>query len=80
MAFKYKIDVIKALNDRGYNFYNLRRDKLLSVQTVTNIRDGQVVGIKSLDTLCKLLNCDIGDIIEYVPDDLVDFYDAAHTK
>lgn len=34
-----------------------------------SIRTGKVVGITSLDKLCKLLGMQPGDIIEWVQDD-----------
>lgn len=69
MALKYKIDVLSALKASGYSTYQIRKDKLLSESTVQKLRNKLPVSWENLETLCKLLNMQIGDIIEYVPDE-----------
>lgn len=66
---KYKIDVLGELKSIGYTTYSIRRDKLLGERAVQQIRDDKVVGTTSLDKLCKLLNMQPGDIIEWVDDE-----------
>ena len=46
----------------------LRRDRLLSESTIQKFRTGQIISSDNLDNLCKLLECQPGDILEYVPD------------
>ena len=65
MALKYKIDVLEALKIKGYSSYSLRKEKLLSESTIQKLRSGEGVSWDNLDTLCKLLECDISDILEY---------------
>ena len=67
--FKYKIDVLQSLKNKGYNTYQIRAQKLLNEGTLTDIRNDKVVGIKSLDKICNLLDCQIGDIIEHIKDE-----------
>lgn len=67
--FKYKIDVLQSLKDRGYSTYQIRVQKLLNERTLTDIRSGKVVGIHTLDKICNLLDCQIGDIIEHIKDE-----------
>lgn len=69
MALKYKIDVLSALKAAGYNTTRLRKEKLLSESTIQKFRNKLPVSWENLETLCKLLNMQIGDIIEYVPDE-----------
>lgn len=64
---EFKIDVLKALKEKGYNTNILRKEKLLSQSTLTGIRAGKVPTAK-LDTLCKLLELQPGSIIRYVSD------------
>lgn len=66
MAIKYKLDVITALKDVGYSTYKLRKDKILSESTLQKFRDGEMVSYENLNRICFLLNCQPGDIIEYV--------------
>lgn len=37
--------------------------------TVNKLRKGERVNTDTIDLLCKLLQCQPGDIMEYVPDD-----------
>ena len=67
--FRYKIDVLQALKDKGYNqTYLYRNPSVLGQKTIQDMRKGIVVGIKSLDKICKLLELQPGDIIEWIPD------------
>ena len=65
MALKYKINVLEALKEKGYSSYILRKEKLLSESTVQKLREGEGVAWDNLETLCRLLDCDIGDMLEY---------------
>jgi putative transcriptional regulator len=65
MALKYKLDVLDALKEKGYSSYTLRKEKLLSESTIQKLRAGEGVSWDNLDTLCKLLDCDIGTLLEY---------------
>lgn len=65
MALKYKVDVLEALKEKGYSSYTLRKEKLLSESTIQKLRNGEGVAWDNLDTLCTLLECNIGDILEH---------------
>ena len=65
MALKYKLDILEALKEKGYSSYSLRKEKLLSESTIQKLRSGEGVSWDNLDTLCKLLECDIADILAY---------------
>lgn len=68
MPIKYKINVLNELKAAGYNTNRLRKEKLLSEGTIQNIRDGRIINAANLAKICKLLNCQPGDIMEYVED------------
>ena len=65
MPIKYKIDVLAALKEKGYSTYKLRTEKLFGERTIQKIRNGEIVNAENLALLCKLLECQPGDIIEY---------------
>ena len=65
---EFKIDIIQALKDKGYNSTRIRKEKILSESTLTLIRRG-VVPTAKIDTLCCLLDRQPGSIIRYVPED-----------
>ena len=61
----YKIDVLKALKEKGYNTTKLRKDKLLAESTIQQLREGKLVSWTNIDRLCTLLDCQVGDIVEH---------------
>jgi putative transcriptional regulator len=69
MPVQYKMDILAALKGRGYSTYRIRKDKLLSESTVQKLRSGEGVSWENISTLCKLLNCQPGDIMEYAEDE-----------
>lgn len=66
---RYKIDVLKELKNNGYSTYRLRNDKLMGEAQIQKIRSGEIASKESLNTICKLLGCQPGDFLEYVPDE-----------
>lgn len=63
---RYKIDVLAELKEKGYTTYKINKDKLLSNSTVQKLRRGTMVSSQNIDTLCEMLSCQPGDIIEYI--------------
>lgn len=63
---KYKIDIMKALKQKGYTSYKLRQEKIFGEATLTKFRKQESMNFDNLDKLCYLLNCQPGDIIEHV--------------
>ena len=64
----YKFDVLESLKEAGYNSNRLRKEKLLGEATIQNIRKNEMISTKSLDTICRLLDMQPGNIIKYVED------------
>ena len=69
MALVFKINVINALKEKGYTTYTLRKEQLLSESTIQKLRNGQGVSWDNIETLCRLLECQPSDLMEYVSDD-----------
>ena len=69
MPIVYKIEVLPTLKKAGYNTTRLRREKLLSESTLQKFREAKPVSWENLETLCTLLSCQPGDIIEYKEED-----------
>ena len=69
MPMRYKIDVLAALKEKGYNTNKIRTEGLLSQSTLQKFRQQQGVSWENLETLCRLLNCQPGDLIEFIPED-----------
>ncbi len=68
MAIKYKIDILTTLKSNGYSTYKLRKEKLLAESTIQKMRDNSLLSWAELNTVCRLLNCQPGDLMEYAPD------------
>ena len=67
---RYRFDVLKALKEKGYNSVRIRAEKVMGERQVQQIRVGEVANsVAVLDKLCKMLGCQPGDLLEYVPDD-----------
>jgi putative transcriptional regulator len=64
----YKFDVLEALKEAGYNSTRLRRENVFGQSTITCLRNNEIVNTKTIDTLCKLLDMQPGNIIKYIPD------------
>ncbi len=66
---KYKGDIIAKLRNKGYSTYNIRQKKIMTEGQLQQIRNNKLLSHDALNQLCKLLNCQPGDILEYIPDD-----------
>lgn len=65
-VIKYKKDVLQLLKNKGYSTYRLRKDKLLGEATMQKLRNLELISWDNMNTICRLLNCQPGDIVEYV--------------
>lgn len=68
MPLSYKTDIIAALKNKGYNTSKLRNEKLLSEGVLQSLRKKNPISWSNIEKLCSLLNCQPGDIIEYIDD------------
>lgn len=53
--FSYKIDVLKALSERGYTSTRMRKEKIMSQATMQSIREGRGITTDTLNTICIIL-------------------------
>jgi putative transcriptional regulator len=65
------MDVLQALKDKGFTTYKLRHDKLLSESTLQKLRTNKGIAWENIETLCKLLDCQPSDLIEYIKEESV---------
>lgn len=69
MAIIYKTNILDALKAKGYSTYFLRTKKILGEATIQKIRKKELVSWKNMSTLCELLDCQPGDLLEYTKDE-----------
>ena len=70
MPLKFKIDILDALKQNGYNTTRIRQECLLSQSTLQKLRTEGQLSWSNLETICRVLKCQPGDILEYIPDTL----------
>lgn len=58
---------MEELKNNGYTSYKLRKNKIFGEATMTKFRKQEYINFDNLNMLCELLNCQPGDIIEYIP-------------
>ncbi len=68
LAICYKIDILAELKKKGYSSARIRDEKLIGQSYLQQIRHGELVSWKTLNTLCSLLECQPGDLVEYLGD------------
>ena len=66
MAIRYKMDVLAALKAAGYSSTRIRNEMLIGQATLQQLRHGEIVSWATINTICRLLQCQPGDIVEYV--------------
>ena len=71
MPLQFKVDILETLKEKGYSSYTLRKENILSESTIQKLREGKGLAWDNIERLCMLLDCQPGDLIEYVKDPLV---------
>ena len=69
MPIRYKMDILAALKEKGYNTNRLRKEKLLSEGVIQSLREDKYIALQNLSRICELLDCQPADLLEYVKDD-----------
>lgn len=62
---KYRCDVVPLLKEKGYSSYRVRKEHLLAESVMQNLREHKPIDWISLETICRLLDCQPGDLIYY---------------
>ena len=66
---RYKIDIMKELNNKGYNYMRIKKEKLLSSQTLENVKLGKSITLDTLNKICLMKNLQPKDVIEVIATD-----------
>lgn len=56
----------KTLSKRNITQYQLINNYLIPSGTISRIRNNQSLTLKSIEHICKALNCEIGDIVSFI--------------
>lgn len=59
----------KLMKDRGITQYALIKIHHVSPGQITRLKRNESVSTNTVDMFCRILNCDVGDIMQYIPDE-----------
>lgn len=56
----------ETLQEKGISQYTLIEKYGISASVLTRMRRGDYLGLRKIEDLCRILDCDISDIVRYV--------------
>ena len=68
MPIKYD-KLIILMKEKGLTTYRIRKENIISQSALTAIKNEKNVTTDTIAKLCKALNCQPGDIMEYVEEE-----------
>ncbi|CVI73273.1 hypothetical protein NDGK_02945 [Clostridiales bacterium CHKCI001] len=63
-------NLLAMMEKKGLSTYRIRKEKIISESTLQNIRRNKSITTDAIAKLCEALECQPGDILEYVPDNI----------
>ena len=58
----------ETMKEKGISQYKLLRDYGFSSGQLDRLRKNESISTFTLNTLCRILDCKVEDVIEYIPD------------
>ena len=58
----------RTMKAQGATTYTLQVRGEISSSTVRRLKAGESVSTNTLDALCRILECELSEIVEYIPD------------
>lgn len=69
MAISFE-KLLMILKQQGKTPYSLRKDKVVGTETIKKLQTGTgYIDTRTINNLCEYLNCQPGDIMEYIPNE-----------
>lgn len=59
----------QTLKEKDISQYSLQKDYGVDKAQLYRLRNNQIVKTITINNLCRILNCKVEDIMEYVPDE-----------
>lgn len=66
MPIVYKMNVLQKLKEAGFSTAKLRKERIMGEATIQQLRTSQLVSWATMTKICEMLDCQPGDIIEYI--------------
>lgn len=67
MAIVYH-KLMRLLADRQISFYRLKKSANIADGTLSSLRRNHSVSMVTIDRICRMLQCQPGDLMEYMED------------
>ena len=67
MAVKFD-KYFKLVQERGITYSRILEEANISGNILTRMRRNEYVSLESIEKICRALDCDINDILEFVAD------------
>lgn len=64
MPIKYD-KLFALMKEKGLTTYRIRKEKIIAESALQNLRTGKSVTMDTINALCKALDCQPGDLLEY---------------
>lgn len=61
--------LLDRMKEKGLTSYTIKKNNIIGQATLKKIKDGGDIDTRSIAKLCDALDCQPGDILEYVPDE-----------
>lgn len=58
-----------TMKEKGITQYALIKKYKISPGQITRMKRNESISTHTVDTFCKILQCDVSDIMRYVPDE-----------
>lgn len=58
-----------VMKSRGISQYMLIKDYHISPGQITRLKRNESVSTHTIETFCRILKCQVGDIMEYIEDE-----------
>lgn len=58
----------KVMKEKGISQYTLIKDYHISAGQLTRLRRNESVSTHTIEMFCRILDCQVSDIMEYIPD------------
>ncbi|MBQ7895108.1 MAG: helix-turn-helix transcriptional regulator [Oscillospiraceae bacterium] len=62
----------KVMKDKGISQYALIKKHKISPTQITRLKRNECVSTHTIDMFCKILQCSVSEIMEYVPDEQIE--------
>ena len=57
-----------VMREKGISQYALIKNYHISPAQITRLKRNESVSTHTIEMFCKILNCEVGDIMRYIPD------------